>query len=72
MDELSANVKYANVFLSACLMCYADSWLSDNVTDSHVNIEGLSIYRTDRTNDSGKLKSGGLCVYVDEQWCQTQ
>ena len=69
MEELCANAKYANEFCSASLMCFTETWLSENVADSHVNIEGFSIFCADRTNDSGKLKGGGLCVFVNEQWC---
>ena len=52
MEELCVNVKYANEFRSASLMCFTETWLSENVADSHVNIEGFSIFRADRTNDS--------------------
>ena len=69
MEEICANVKYANKIRSASLMCFTEIWLSANVADSHVNIEGFSIFRTDRTKDSGKLKGGGLCVFENEQWC---
>ena len=64
-----ANEKYANEFRSASLMCLTETWLSENVDDSHVNIEGFSIFRADRTSDSGKLLGGGLRVFVNEQWC---
>ena len=69
MDELCANVKYANKYRSASLTCFTETWLSENVADSHVNIEGFSIFRADRTNNSGKLNGGFLCVFVIEQWC---
>ena len=69
MEEFCANVKYANEFRSASLMCFTETWLSENVADSHLNIEGFSIFRANRTNDSGKLKGGGLCVLVNGQWC---
>ena len=69
MEELCANVKYANEFCSASLMYFTETWLSENVADSHVNIEGFSIFRADRTNTSRKIKGGGLCVLVNEQWC---
>ena len=55
MEELLADVKYANEFRSASLMCFTEAW-NENVADSHVNIEGLSIFRADRTNDSEKLQ----------------
>ena len=48
-------------------MCFTETWLSGNVADSHVNIEGFSIFCADRANNSGKLKGGGLCVFVNDQ-----
>ena len=69
MEELCSNVKYANQFRSASLMSLTETWLSENVADSHVNIQGFSIFRGDRTNNSGKIKGGGLCVFVKDQWC---
>ena len=69
MEEVCANVKYANEFCSANLMCFTETWFSENIADSHVNIEGFSIFCADRTNDSRKLKGGELCVFVNEQWC---
>ena len=69
MEELCENVKYSNEFHSASPMYFTETWLSENVADSHVNIEGFSIFHANRTNDSGKLKGGGLCVFVNEQWC---
>ena len=62
-------MKNANEFRSASLMCFTETWLSENVVDSHVNIEGFSIFCADRTNDSGRLKGGGQCVFVNKQWC---
>ena len=69
MEELCANVKYANEFCSTSLMCFTETWLSENVADSHVNIEGFSIFCADRTNNFGELKDEGLCIFVNEQWC---
>ena len=63
-------MKHANEFRSASLMCFTETWLSENVADSHVTIEGFSIFRADRTNDSGKIKGGCLYVFVNEQWCR--
>ena len=54
---------------SASPMYFTETWLSENVADSHVNIEDFSIFRADRTNDSEQIKVGGLCVFVNEQWC---
>ena len=62
MKELGVNVKYANEIRSASLKCFTETWSSENVADSHVNIEGFSIFHANRTNDSGKLKGGGMCT----------
>ena len=48
-------------------MCFTETWLRENVADSHVNIEGFSIFRADRTSDSGKLKGGDLSVRFRER-----
>ena len=69
MEELSANVKYANEFRSSSLMCFTETWLSESVANSHVNIEDFSIFCADSTKDSRKSKGGGLCISVNEQWC---
>ena len=47
MEELCPNVKYANEFRSASLMSFTETWLSENVADSHVNVEGFFIFRAD-------------------------
>ena len=57
------------LFHSASLMCFTETWLSEKVADSHVNIEGFSIFCADRPKDSGKLKGGGLCVFENDQLC---
>lgn len=30
---------------------------------------GRSLHRSDRAEDSGKSRGGGLCIYVNEDWC---
>ena len=43
--------------------------MTDAVCDSHVNMEGFSLFRSDRTKDSGKKNGGGVCLFVNEKWC---
>jgi hypothetical protein len=66
LDELSAVV----AVLKPNIIAVCESWLSENVTDDEVRLQGYSTYRCDRSN--GK-KGGGVCVYVNyslhcEEW----
>ena len=51
------------------MKCYTETWLTDAGRDSHVNIEGFSLFRSDRTKDSCKKIRGGLCLFLNEKWC---
>ena len=45
-------------------MCFAETWLRDCIEDSHVTIDGFSLIRGNRTEQSEREKGGGVCVYV--------
>ena len=62
LDALSACVKFQHEYRTCSIMCYTETWLSDDVPDSHVNMEGFSLFRSDRTKDSGKKNGGGVCL----------
>ena len=43
------------------------SFISKSIRYKH---DGFSIYRSDRTSDSGKqLGTGGVCLFVNNLWC---
>ncbi len=45
-------------------------WLNDNIPDSAIQLNRLTCYRADRdTTLSGKSHGGGLCVYINKEWC---
>ena len=69
LDELTACVKFQHEYRTCSIMCYTETWLSDDVPDSHVNMEGFPLFRSDRTKDSGKKNGGGVCLFVSEKWC---
>ena len=52
------------------MMCYTEISLTDDVRDLHVNVECFSLFRSDRTKDSEKLNGGGVCLFLNEKWCQ--
>ena len=70
-DELTANVRYMTEYRDSCILCLTETWLCDSVTDDSVAINGFGApLRTDRdTQASGKNQGGGVCLYVNERWC---
>ena len=49
-------------------MCITATWLSDSCPDSCVNLDDFSVFRSDRTTDSGNTRGGGVCAYINSKW----
>ncbi|MCI4376387.1 hypothetical protein PGIGA_G00187890 [Pangasianodon gigas] len=46
-------------------------WLSDRVPDAAIQLDRLASFRADRnTALCGKARGGGLCVYINTEWCK--
>ncbi|XP_071852105.1 uncharacterized protein [Apostichopus japonicus] len=72
MDELYGNVRFIQDFKHISLMSFTETWLNETVTDDCVNKNGFKLVRGDRDlNLADKQKGGGVCLYVNEQWCHT-
>ena len=69
MTELETLSKYMHEYREACLMCFTETWLNENVPDSAVELPNFSLIRSDRTTASGKSRGGGLCMYVNKRGC---
>ncbi len=53
-----------------CVFVFPETWLNDNILDSAIQLHGLSCCRADRDSSlSGKTLGGGLCVYINKEWC---
>ncbi len=53
-----------------CVFVFTETWLNDNIPDSAIQLHGLNCYRADRDSSlSGKTRGGGLCVYINKEWC---
>ncbi|XDV25252.1 hypothetical protein PO909_029198 [Leuciscus waleckii] len=50
-------------------MVITETWLDNAVPDAAIELAGRSVYRADRTADSGKNKGGGVCIYINNDWC---
>ncbi len=49
---------------------FTETWLNNNISDSAIQLHGLTCYRANRdTALSGKTCSGGLYVYINKEWC---
>ncbi len=53
-----------------CVFVFTETWLNDNIPDSAFQLNRLTCCRSDRdTTLSGKSRGGGLCVYINKEWC---
>ena len=69
-DELEILVKTQKVYRECSLMCFTETWLNPNISDSCVELPGFTLIRMDRdTKASGKKKGGGLALFVNQRWC---
>ena len=69
MDELGTFCKHMHEYQESCLMAYTETWLNENTPDSVVELPNFSLIRADRTIDSGKTRGGGICLYINQRWC---
>lgn len=68
MDELKLQVT-TNLTKNSCVLLFMETWFHSSILDSAIQLTGYSTHRHDRTRDSGKSRGGGLCVYVNTNWC---
>ncbi|XP_049331041.1 probable RNA-directed DNA polymerase from transposon BS [Astyanax mexicanus] len=53
-----------------CVLVFVESWLNDNIPDSAIQLAGLTALRADRSAAlPGKTRGGGVCVYINTEWC---
>ncbi|KAI4874712.1 hypothetical protein NFI96_009725 [Prochilodus magdalenae] len=69
-DELSALIRTQREYRECSILCFTESWLNQNVPDSHVHLNGFTTVRADRVyHQTGKKRGGGLAVFVNDRWC---
>ncbi len=69
LDELHASIHHEQTFRTCSMLCFTESWLHDQIPDNTVAMDGFTMFRADRKKEAGKKKGGGLCVYINKQWC---
>lgn len=50
-------------------MIITETWLNSSIPDTAVELIDRTLHRQDRSDDTGKSRGGGLCVYVNNNWC---
>ena len=54
-----------------CAFIFTETWMKDKLLDSAFELTGLTVHRADRvTATLGKLRGGGLAVYINDSWCR--
>ncbi|KAK1806255.1 hypothetical protein P4O66_000131 [Electrophorus voltai] len=70
LDDLRARIKFQRDIRDCNLLCFTESWLNPAVPNHAIQpAEFFSVHRMDRTADSGKSRGGGVCVMVNNSWC---
>ena len=70
MEELETLTRYMNEYRDSCLLAFTETWLNESIPDSAVEIPLFDLVRGDRTEESGKTRGGGTCLYINKKWCR--
>ena len=68
-DDLKLQLAGNRYVRDCCIHIITETWLNPRIPDASVQLAGRSLHRWDRTEDSGKSRGGGLCIYVHDDWC---
>lgn len=69
MDILHAKCRVEKAFREASIIALTESWLNDSITEGEVSLDNFTTIRADRTKESGKERGGGICIYINDRWC---
>lgn len=70
MEELETLTRYMNEYRDSSLLAFTETWLNESIPDNIVEIPFFDLVRGDRTDESGKKRGGGICLYINKKWCQ--
>ncbi len=51
-------------------MVFTETWLHPDIPSSLIELDGFSFIHSDRSLESGKTRGGGLCVFINDEWCR--
>lgn len=64
LDELHAQINYQRATVNCCGMAFTETWLYTTVADMAIAPAVFSIYREDRTRESGQRRGGGYALWL--------
>ena len=72
LESLHANVKFLSEFRDSGLLCFTETWWTEDTPKENTFLEGFGYpFRGDRNRDlTNKQSGGGVCVYVNDRWCR--
>lgn len=72
VDELYAATQHLFEYRESCLLCFCETWLNNTINDDSIALPGFGTpVRLDRDQQAtGKSIGGGLCMYINTQWCK--
>ncbi|KAL0147043.1 hypothetical protein M9458_057567 [Cirrhinus mrigala] len=70
LDEIQLSRSTEHEARDCCVFVFTETWLNDKTPDYAIQLHGLTCCRVDRDSSlSGKTRGGGLCVYINKEWC---
>lgn len=69
MDLLHARCRMERAFRGICIIALSETLLDQSVTDVAVSLGNFTIIRSNSTKQSGKMCGGGVCLYINNWWC---
>ncbi|KAI2645345.1 hypothetical protein H4Q32_028858 [Labeo rohita] len=70
LDEIQLSRSTEHEARDYCVFVFTETWLNDRTPDTAIQLHGLTCCRADRDSSlSGKTCGGGLCVYINKEWC---
>lgn len=70
LDDIRARIRFQRDVRNCNVLCFTETWLTPEVPDHAVRpAETFSVFRMDRTVDSGKSRGGGVCFLTNNSWC---
>lgn len=71
-DYLEILVKTDKTCCECSLLCFTETWLNQNNSDSTVDLSGFALIRLDSdAKAGGKKKGGGLALFVNQRRCNS-
>ena len=69
LDELELNIATNSYVRNSSVMIISETCLHQLIPDEAVQLAGHTSYRQDKNEYSSKKRGGGLCMYVNNNWC---